>query len=105
LGSLPKGWTHVILRYERSDFVKIHGPNGELIDFGSLTPDQLHDSKKIKLSQIGSIRRICDMKVNKRVSLAETLIFYDNEITANDIVKNYNKLLLIWDEQLSSCVN
>jgi len=105
LSSLPEGWTHEILRYEGSDFVKIHGPKGELIDFGSLTPDQLHDSEKIKFSQIGSIRRLCDMKVNNRVSLVETLIFDDNEITVNDIAKNYDKLLLIWEEQLSHCKN
>jgi len=45
------------------------------------------------------------MKVNNRVSLVETLIFDDNEITVNDIAKNYDKLLLIWEEQLSHCKN
>lgn len=105
LGSLSQGWTHEIFRYEGSDFVKIHGPNGEFINFGSLTPEDLLDSEKINISQIGNIPRQCNIKVHEddKVSLAESFIFDSDKVTANDIARNYEELFLIWKKRLSIC--
>jgi len=105
LGSLPPGWTHEILRYEGSDFVKVHGPNGEFVNFGSLTPEDLLDSEKISISQVGNIPRRCNIRVyeNDRASLAESFLFESDEVTANDIARNYDKLFLNWKERLSIC--
>lgn len=105
LGTLPQGWTHEIFRYEGSDFVKIHGPNGEFVNFGSLTPEDLRDSEQISISQIGNIPRRCKINVyeDNNASLAESLIFDSDKVTANDIARNYDNLFLILKERLSNC--
>lgn len=98
LNNLPdsfKGYIH--MRYEGTDSVRVWGPNGEFIDFGSIVPEDFHKMKCGRVYQVEKIQMQCSDIGNKKNYTAGMCLQalspdYEKMLSIPLIIENYHDI-------------